>query len=174
VDYSITRSPLGKASPWLPVLEFLHGYFSITETDDAALRRDKLCAALTALEPVPEDALLYLFGLLRIVDGPDPHAQMDAWIKRQRMLAIKRIILGDSLHQPVVVIFEDLHWIDEQAQGLLDLLSDSVASARIVLLFNYRPEYHHGWANKSYAGAAGTAGRCGRCQHAYRAVGRRR
>ena len=76
---------------------------------------------------------------------------MDVRIKRQRTLdAIKRIILRDSLRQPVVVIFEDLHWIDEQTQGLLDLLADSVASARMLLLFNYRPEYHHGWANKSY------------------------
>jgi predicted ATPase len=76
---------------------------------------------------------------------------MDARIKRQRTLdAMKRIILRDSLRQPVIVIFEDLHWIDEQTQGLLDLLADSIASARMLLLFNYRPEYHHGWANKSY------------------------
>src|SRR6516162_124669 len=76
---------------------------------------------------------------------------MDARIKHQRTLdAIKRILLRDSLCQPVVVIFEDLHWIDEQTQGLLDVLADSVGSARILLLFNYRPEYHHGWGNKSY------------------------
>jgi class 3 adenylate cyclase/predicted ATPase len=141
----------GKASAWLPVLELLHRYFGITETEDAASRRDKLRAALTALDPALEDTLPYLFGLLGIVDGPDPHAQMDARIKRQRTLdAIKRIILRDSLRQPVIVIFEDLHWIDEQTQGLLDLLADSVASARMLLLFNYRPEYHHSWANMSY------------------------
>jgi predicted ATPase/class 3 adenylate cyclase len=141
----------GKASAWLPVLDLLHGYFGITETDDATSRRDKFRATLTALDPALEDTLPYLFGLLGILDGPDPHAQMDARIKRQRTLeAIKRIILRDSLRQPVVVIFEDLHWIDEQTQGLLDLLADSVPSARMLLLFNYRPEYHHGWANKSY------------------------
>jgi class 3 adenylate cyclase/tetratricopeptide (TPR) repeat protein len=146
--YSVSH---GKASAWLPVLELLHGYFGVTETDDAASRRDKFRATLTALDPALEDTLPYLFGLLGIVDGPDPHAQMDARIKRQRTLeAIKRIILRDSLQQPVVVIFEDLHWIDEQTQGLLDLLADSVASARMLLMFNYRPEYHHGWGNKSY------------------------
>jgi hypothetical protein len=76
---------------------------------------------------------------------------MDPPIKRQRTLdALKRIIIRDSLRQPVVVIFEDLHWIDEQTQGLLDLLADSVASARMLLLFTYCPEYHHGWGNKSY------------------------
>jgi predicted ATPase len=76
---------------------------------------------------------------------------MDPRIKRQRTLeAIKRILLRDSLTQPLVVIFEDLHWIDEQAQALLDLLADSIASARALLLVNYRPEYRHNWANKSY------------------------
>src|SRR6516165_6526636 len=145
--YSVSH---GKASAWLPVLELLHGYFGITETDDAASRRDKVRTALTALDPALDDTLPYLFGLLGIVDGPDPHAQMDAHIKRQRTLhAIKRIILRDSLRQPVIVIFEDLHWIDEQTQGLLDLLADCAASARMLLLCNYRPEYHHGWANKS-------------------------
>src|SRR5215831_6502923 len=146
--YSVSH---GKASAWLPVLELLHHYFGIEGADDAASRRDKSRAALTALDPALEDTLPYLFGLLGIVDGPDPHAQMDARIKRQRTLdAIKRIILRDSLRQPLVVIFEDLHWIDEQTQGLLDVLADSVASARMLLLFNYRPEYHHGWGNKSY------------------------
>jgi predicted ATPase len=146
--YSVSH---GKASAWLPVLELLHRYFSITEADDTGSRCDKVRAALTMLDPALEDTLPYLFGLLGIVEGPDPHAQMDARIRRQRTLdAIKRIILRDSLRQPVVVIFEDLHWIDEQTQGLLDLLADSAASARILLLCNYRPEYHHGWANKSY------------------------
>jgi class 3 adenylate cyclase/tetratricopeptide (TPR) repeat protein len=146
--YSVSH---GKASAWLPVLELLHGYFDITESDDAASRRDKVRAALTALDPALDDTLPYLFGLMGIVDGPDPYAQMDARIRRQRTLdAIKRFILRDSLRQPIVIIFEDLHWIDEQTQALLDLLVDSVASARMLLLFNYRPEYHHGWANKSY------------------------
>jgi predicted ATPase len=72
-------------------------------------------------------------------------------IKRQRTLdAIKRIILSESLQQPVVVIFEDLHWIDAQTQALLDSLADGIANARVLLLVNYRPEYRHEWTNKSY------------------------
>jgi len=65
--YSVSH---GKASPWLPVLELLHGYFGITESDDAASRRDKIRAALSALDAALEDTLPYLFGLLGIVDGP--------------------------------------------------------------------------------------------------------
>jgi len=88
-------------------------------------------AALAALDPALQDALPYLFGLLGIVDGADPLAQMDPQIKKQRTLdAIKRIVVRESLKQPLVVIFEDLHWIDEQTQALLDLLADSIANAR--------------------------------------------
>ena len=76
---------------------------------------------------------------------------MDPQIKRRRTLdAIKRIILRESLNQPIVVIFEDLHWIDSETQALLDLLADSIANSRVLLLVNYRPEYRHEWANKSY------------------------
>src|SRR5712671_7031797 len=76
---------------------------------------------------------------------------MDPQIKKQRTLdAIKRIVVRESLKQPLVVIFEDLHWIDEQTQALLDLLADSIANARVLLLVNYRPEYRHDWSNKSH------------------------
>src|SRR5271169_1858159 len=75
---------------------------------------------------------------------------MDAQIRRRRTLdAIKRIIMRESLKQPLVVIFEDLHWIDPETQELLDLLVDSVASARMLMLVNYRPEYHHEWGNRT-------------------------
>jgi predicted ATPase/class 3 adenylate cyclase len=146
--YSVSTS---KASAWLPVLELLHSYFGIDGDDDTASRRAKVDVALTALDPALDNTLPYLFGLLGIVDGPDPIAQMDPQIKRQRTLeVIKRIVIRESLKQPVVAIFEDLHWIDTQTQALLDLLANSVASSRVLLLCNYRPEYQHQWTNKSY------------------------
>jgi class 3 adenylate cyclase/predicted ATPase len=146
--YSVSH---GKASPWLPVLELLLGYFGIQDADDSASRREKVRAALGELDPALRDSLPYLFGLFGIVEGPDPLAQMDAQIKRQRTLdAVKRIMVRESLNRSVVVIFEDLHWIDAQTQALLDLLADSIANARVLLLVNYRPEYDDQWAGKAY------------------------
>jgi class 3 adenylate cyclase len=146
--YSVSHE---KASAWLPVLELVRDYFGIADYDDAALRRQKVRHALNALDAALTDTLSYLFGLLGIVEGVDPLAQMDPQIKRQRTLgAIRRIVLRESLKQPLVVIFEDLHWIDEQTQALLDLLADSIANARVLLLVNYRPEYRHEWTNKSH------------------------
>jgi predicted ATPase len=146
--YSVSH---GKASPWLPVLELLRGYFGIQDADDAASRREKVRAALDGLDPALQDTLPYLFGLLGIIEAPDPFAQMSPQIRRQRTLdAIKRIVLRESLNQPQVVIFEDLHWIDEQTQALLDLLADSIANSSVLLLVNYCPEYRSEWTNKSH------------------------
>src|SRR5262249_30297960 len=98
-----------------------------------------------------EETLPYLFGLLGIVEGDDPLAQMDPQIKKRRTLeAIKRILLRESLNQLLMVIFEDLHWIDEQTQALLNLLAESIGTAKILLLVNYRPEYSHQWGSKTY------------------------
>ena len=98
-----------------------------------------------------EDTLPYLFSLLGIVEGEDPLAQMDGQIRKRRTLeAIKRILLRESLNQPLMVIFEDLHWIDEETQELLNLLADSIGTAKILLLVNYRPEYSHQWSSKTY------------------------
>ena len=76
---------------------------------------------------------------------------MDPQIRRRRTFeAVKRLILRESLNQPLILIFEDLHWIDGETQGFLDVFSESVASARILLLTNYRPEYRSEWGQKTY------------------------
>src|SRR5262249_54818880 len=63
---------------------------------------------------------------------------------------LKRLFLRESLNQPLILVFEDLHWIDTETQGFLDLLSESIASARILVAVNYRPEYRHEWGGKTY------------------------
>src|SRR5713226_7272334 len=146
--YSVSH---GKASAYLPVLELLYRYFGIEDADDKATRRGKIETRISALDAGLNDTLPLLHTLMGLPEGADPLAQMDPQIKRRRTLdAIKRIILRESLNQPTVVIFEDLHWIDGETQALLDLLADGIANARVLLLVNYRPEYRHEWGGKSY------------------------
>ena len=98
-----------------------------------------------------EDTLPYLFALLGIEEQPSPLQQMDPQIRRRRTFeALKKLFLRESLNQPLILIFEDLHWIDSETQGFLDVLSESVASASILCLSNYRPEYRHEWGQKTY------------------------
>ena len=98
-----------------------------------------------------EDTLPYLFALLGIEEQPSPLQQMDPQIRRRRTFeALKQLFLRESLNQPLMLIFEDLHWIDSETQGFLDVLSESVAWRKILLLVNYRPEYRHEWGQKTY------------------------
>jgi class 3 adenylate cyclase/tetratricopeptide (TPR) repeat protein len=147
-DFSV---PCGKASAYLPVLDLLHSYFDIKSDDDARKRKEKIAGKIAVLDRTLEDALPYLFVLLGIVEGEDPLRQMDGQVKKRRTLeAIKRILLRESLNQPLMVEFEDLHLIDEETQGFLNVLADSIGTARILLLVNYRPEYQHRWGSKTY------------------------
>ena len=60
------------------------------------------------------------------------------------------MLLRESQGQPLLLVFEDLHWIDSETQALLDSFIDSLPTARLLLLVNYRPEYQHGWGSKTY------------------------
>jgi class 3 adenylate cyclase/tetratricopeptide (TPR) repeat protein len=141
----------GKATAYLPVIELLHGYFRITSDDDQRTRREKVNGRIVTLDPALEDARPYLFGLMGLVEADDPLARMDAEIRQRRSQdAIKRILQRESLNQPVMVIFEDLHQVDDETQSLLNYLADSIATSRILLLVNYRPEYSHSWGRKTY------------------------
>jgi class 3 adenylate cyclase len=146
--YSVSHS---KASAYLPVIDLLKSYFEIANEDDERKRREKVAGKIVMLDRALEDTLPYLFGLLGIMEGDDPLAQLDPLLRRRRTLeAIKRVLMRESINQPLIVIFEDLHWIDSETQALLNLIVDGLATARLLLLVNYRPEYHHQWGNKTY------------------------
>ncbi len=146
--YSVSH---GKATAYLPVIELLKSYFRIEAQDDERTRREKVTGKVLTLDRSLEDTLPYLFALLGVEEQPSPLAQMDAQIRRRRTFeALKKLFLRESLNQPLILIFEDLHWIDGETQGFLDVLNESLASARILLLTNYRPEYRHEWGQKTY------------------------
>ncbi len=141
----------GKTSAYLPFLDLLLGYFGVAAEDDPPTRRNKISSKLANLDPSLEETSRYLFGMLGVLEADDPLVQMDAELRKRRTHeAIKRVLVRQSLEQPFVLVFEDLHWIDEQTRELLNFLADGLATARILLLVNYRPEFTHGWGNKSY------------------------
>jgi class 3 adenylate cyclase/predicted ATPase len=141
----------GQASPYLPLLELLKSYFQLQPQDDERQRKEKIAGKVLILDRSLEDTLPYLFALLGIDDSSTRLQHMDPQIRRRRTFdSLKRLFLRESLNQPLILIFEDLHWIDNETQGFLDTLSESVASARLLLLVNYRPEYRHEWGQKTY------------------------
>jgi class 3 adenylate cyclase/tetratricopeptide (TPR) repeat protein len=141
----------GKASAYLPLIDLLKNYFDLTPDDDARRRREKIGGKILILDRTLEDTLPYFFTLLEVAESDDQIARMDPEIRRRRTLdAIKRLLLRESLHQPLIVVFEDLHWVDDGSRALLNLLADSIGTARIMMLVNYRPEFIHNWGNKTF------------------------
>jgi predicted ATPase/class 3 adenylate cyclase len=141
----------GKASAYLPVLELLSAYFEISRDDDERKRGERILGKVLRLDRSLEDTLPYLYSFHGITEAADSLAHMEPQVRRRRTLdAVKRIVLRESLNRPLMLIFEDLHWIDSETQALLNLLVDSIANARILLLVNYRPEYRHEWSSRTH------------------------
>jgi tetratricopeptide (TPR) repeat protein len=92
-----------------------------------------------------------LLALLEALPDESPFFQLDPPLRRQRTLdALKRVLLRESQVQPLLLVFEDLHWMDAETQALLNTLVESLPTAQVMLLVNYRPEYQHGWGSKTY------------------------
>ena len=141
----------GKASAYLPVVDLLKSYFRIADRDDARTRREKVTGKVLALDRALEETLPHLFALLGIPSGDARIDEMDPSIRRRRTReAVKSLIVRESLNQPLILIFEDLHWIDAESEALLQLLADSIGTAQILMMVNYRPEYRHSWGHKTY------------------------
>jgi predicted ATPase len=141
----------GKATSYVPIIDLLKGYFGIEDRDELREIRDKVTGAVLRLDRSLEPALLPLLALL---DVPVDDAQWKALDPRQRRPytfdALRQVLLREARVRPLLLIFEDLHWIDGETQAFLDSLIDSLPEARVLLLVNYRPEYTHAWGSKSY------------------------
>jgi class 3 adenylate cyclase/tetratricopeptide (TPR) repeat protein len=143
----------GRATTFLPVIELLKSYLKIQDGDDLREIRERATGKLLTLDRALEPALPALLALLDVpVDDPSWQG-LDPPRRRERTLdAVRRLLLREAREQPLLLVFEDLHWIDSETQALLDSLVESLGSARLLLLVNYRPEYQHAWGGKTYYG----------------------
>ena len=141
----------GKATPYFPVLDLLRRYMHLEERDEARTIRAKVTGHVLTLDAALQDIIPALLALLDVAPDDSPFLQLDPAQRRQRTLdALKRLLLRESQVQPLLLVFEDLHWIDAETQALLDSLVGSLPTARLLLLVNYRPEYQHSWGSKTY------------------------
>ena len=141
----------GKATAYLPVIELLRGYFGIDSRDDPRKIREKVTGKVLTLAAALAPVVPAFLALLDVPVEEASWQALDPLQRRQQTLdAVKRLLLRESEVQPLVVVFEDLHWIDGETQTLLDSLIDSLPAARLLLLVNYRPEYSHAWGGKTY------------------------
>jgi class 3 adenylate cyclase/tetratricopeptide (TPR) repeat protein len=141
----------GKASAYRPVIDLLKSYFQIEDRDDARRIREKATGKLLTLDDTFKRHLVPLLALLDLPVEDERWTPLDPVQKRLRTLdACKRLLLREAQVQPLVLVFEDLHWIDSETQALLDSLVESLPTARLMLLVNFRPEYAPRWGSKTY------------------------
>src|SRR6266481_3579002 len=163
----------GKATPHLPLIEMLRRYFQITDRDGSENIQERVVTQVLELDNMLKDTTPPILSLLGALPeeqrspasgGQDRRSQRQDLIdmvKRFRAMdpqqrrrstfdALKWLLIRESQRQPLLLVFEDLHWIDSETQAFLDSLVESLPMARILLLVDYRLEYSHGWGDKSY------------------------
>jgi class 3 adenylate cyclase len=154
VGWSVLESAsvsYGKATPYFPVIDLLRRYGHIEDQDDTRTIRAKVTGQVLTLDEALQDMLPALLSLLDALPEDSPFLTLDPPQRRQRTLAaLKRLLLRESQVQPLLLVFEDLHWIDSETQALLESLVESLPTAHLLLLVNYRPEYQHSWGSKTY------------------------
>jgi class 3 adenylate cyclase len=141
----------GKATPYSSVIDLLKRYSHIEERDDTLTIRAKVTGQMLTLDETLQDTIPALLALLDALPEESPFLKLDPPQRRQRTLdALKRVLLRESQEQRLLLVFEDLHWIDSETQAFLNNLVESLPTAQLLLLVNYRPEYQHGWGAKTY------------------------
>src|SRR6266536_635692 len=141
----------GRATPYLPVIDFLKDYFKIDPRDDAQTIREKVTGKVVMFDQSLQEAIPSVLNLLEALPEDHPFQSLDPVQRRhQTVQCFKRLMLRESRIQPIILVFEDLHWNDSLSLGLLDGLVDGLPDERILLLASYRSEYQDDWGARSY------------------------
>jgi predicted ATPase len=134
----------GKGTSYLPVIDLLKAYCQIEDRDEPRRMREKLTRRLLTLDAALGLTLPALLALLEVpVDDPAWQAIEPAQRRQRTLEALKRLLLRESQVQPLLLVFENLHWIDAETQVFLDDLVENLPAACLLLLVNYRPEYQY-------------------------------
>ena len=138
-------------SPYLPLIALLKSYLKIQDSDNPEDITGRVALQVSGLDEALKPELPALHALLDVPVADPRWLTLDPQQRRQQILtAIKRLLVRQSQEQPIVLVLEDLHWIDTETQAFLDTLVASLPTARILLVVNYRPEYQHGWGSKTF------------------------
>ena len=139
----------GHATPYLPVIELLRHYFKINVHDSTQSIHEKVTSQDLDARPALQDAIPPVLDLLDALDDEHPFRSLDPLQHRQYTYqAVIRLLLSENRVQPVVVVFEDLHWNDSLTLGLLNELVVGAQNARLLLVVSYRPDYRDEWKNR--------------------------
>lgn len=134
-----------------PVIDILRANFDILRDDADSVIIQKVTKGLKILNMDEPSTLPYLLELLSVKDLTSDKTSISPKGKKDRIMSIYREIASNGSEiRPLVLVFEDLHWIDESSEEVLKYILEGILGARVLLLFTYRPEFVHTWGGKSY------------------------
>src|SRR5438093_8238543 len=132
----------GSATPWLPISDLLRRYFGVEDADEPEMIRGKVTETMLSRHAGRQPSLTPRLSLLDLTVDDTSWRNLDPPQQRRQIQdAIKSLLLNESRIQPLLLLVEDLQWVDTETQALLDGLVESLPTARVLLLANYRPEY---------------------------------
>ncbi len=141
----------GRTIPFLPLIEHFRRVFGIRRQDRSESARQKVAGALTLLDPTLQDTLPLWFDFLGITDPTRPLPRLDPDVRQRKFVAaIRRLFRARAQALPSVLIFEDLQWADAASESLLQNLVEVLAESPMLLVLNYRPEYHSAWLREGW------------------------
>jgi class 3 adenylate cyclase/predicted ATPase len=141
----------GKGVAYHPVIDILKASFDIGESDGDSEIKQKVKRSLNVTGADEATTLPYLLELLSVKESGLDKIPLSPEAKKDRMMeALKRIPLKASEIRPLILAYEDLHWIDKSSEDHLKHLLESIPGARVLMIFTYRPEFVHTWGGKSF------------------------
>jgi len=141
----------GKTIPYLPLLELLRNLFGITEQDGPREARQKIAGELALLDDAFADDRALVLDFLGVGDPKAPALQLEPAVRQRRLFTfLRRLLHLRTEAEPIVLLIDDLHWIDPGSDLFLAQIVEAVSATRTLLLVNFRPEYQADWTRKSW------------------------
>ena len=141
----------GMATPYLPVIDLLKNYFRISSTDDREAIREKVVGKLLTLDEALDTSAIPILALLDVPTDDPVWKSLEPPQRRKRtQQAVVQLLLREARNHPLLVVIENLHWVDGETRALLEALLERLSGARVVLLVSYRPEYQDDWRGRPY------------------------
>jgi class 3 adenylate cyclase/tetratricopeptide (TPR) repeat protein len=141
----------GRAFAFHPVIDLLRRNFRIEEGDAEGTIAEKIERGVLRLGEELRPTLPYLRYLLAVDPGEAAVRTMDPQLRRAEVFdALRRLLLRAAEVRPQVVVFEDLHWMDQATEAFLTFTADSIPTSRVLCLFTYRPGYVQPFGDRTY------------------------
>ena len=133
------------------MIDSLKTNFDIRDDDGDAQITEKIKKGLRILDVDESMTLPYFLELFSVKDSGIEKIAVSPEVRKDRLLAaFKQTVLKGSEIRPLIAAYEDLHWADKSSEESLKAILDSIAGARVLMIFTYRPEFVHTWGGRSY------------------------